>query len=1013
MKRAAWLIVVCALGLPLGAAEWRIVACSAGGRCEVVENKVPADAESAWIWTARTVPVRVAVAELDRAMTRKHEPVAELRLRPSAPLENETRSVIAAPPEMWTEVPEALLPRYECGETAAIPVRPGAATRIRVVSQSRTSLWLDVMPGAHDVPLVALAPREIEVFGADGKPLAGARVSLMRAGSGFDSARVVARQDTDAPGRLVLPNALGTQRAALVVTHADHAPATLTGRIEELPAQVRLARGAELSGRVVRVENGKAVPVAGAAVSLEAWIDGSQALFAKTAATDADGAFRVASIPAGRLSVTVTRAGLATWREEIDLKTSERLDVELQPEAEVAIAVRDDAGAPVAGAAIKTAGKMQRTDEKGVARVRGLAPDRASTINVTAAGMLGAEMTLSAPLPRETEVKLERGVVVRGSCVTADGAPVEGGKATARYGNADQTVALAADGTFEVTVPARQSVALAISSAAHPDHQLTFDSGEPGSAHDAGRIVLTEGTVVRGRVTDAAGAPIALARVWALKAGAEGPIVAWARGRIAETATGEDGSFALNGLDFSAAPTLRVDAPGYARRYIELAPDALNQHDLGDLVLTPGGSIELAAGEDGVAEIDLRGQGLPADVVSVPVAGGRATFRDIAEGRHRVRVRKGRSIACETEVTVAAGEDVRADCASDAMRVTGRVAVGDRAARGGSLVWSRDDATTLPGMILNRFSPGGLKQQQTYGAPSETVVVPVEDDGTFATDSLRPGSWNVTFTAHAGAASRSVAVAVPRQDSFNCVVQYAGGEIRGLVTGPDGQPRGNVTVTDLRDGHRTRTAADGSFHLGGLGAGVARIVAELDDLRSSVVEQEVTENAPVALRLQPRQREAVAIRVLDSTAAPAQGAFVFVEIRGEYPVILTTSAGGTAELRLPAERREQLRVATVARGEWFLGDWTAIDNLGESMTVRVPKGGTILLRGARETDVALTSISGWSVSMMLRRLGAAPVRGDDALRLAGLPPGVYAVDANGASRTVTVAANRVTETDLE
>ena len=38
------------------------------------------------------------------------------------------------------------------------------------------------------------------------------------------------------------------------------------------------------------------------------------------------------------------------------------------------------------------------------------------------------------------------------------------------------------------------------------------------------------------------------------------------------------------------------------------------------------------------------------------------------------------------------------------------------------------------GIILNRFSPGGLKRQESYGGPLASAVIPVDESGSFVSE---------------------------------------------------------------------------------------------------------------------------------------------------------------------------------------------------------------------------------------------------------------------------------------
>lgn len=1025
MNRPALFLSFFVLMSPLvaEAGEASLVFCSSSGHCEPrtsadIRHPVAGDVAFVWIWTANSSPRRIDARDLQSVLAdldRERDP-ARLTITPSAGIEEEVRHVIAAPLPMWREVPEGMLPRHRCAEAVTIPARHDELWRARVVSQTRTSLWTDVRPGAHFVPLLPAAPAAVTVSDADGQAVAKAQVTILRVRSGFDRSDIIARLEADKSGLVAIPNASGVDRVTLTVTHPRYAPETVAARIEELPATIVLDRGSDLEGFVRRRDGKRIVPVEGARVSVEAWIDGSSTLFAKEATTDAQGRFRIPSVPPGTAGVTISRKLFAVWRQNIDLDAAARIEVILEPEAMVILQVFDEAGDPIAGASASFESTVWQTSIRGEVHLTGLERDRDTNVVVRAMGFIPSQVVVRPAEEPEMRIVLGRGVMIRGVCVDEEGRAVDTGRATIASEQTDRTVELQPDGSFEVTVSPRTSVSLTITSTTGADLHRSIDTGDPGSKVDLGRLVVPSGYAVRGRVVDAEGAPASLARIWAVKPSVQGEMVSWMRRSIAQTNSGQDGVFDLRGLE-PVTLTVRVDAPGFARHSFQIAPDASRTvEDVGEVILRRGGKVTVQAGGEGAltAELDLGRSNSPADLLTSPVSTGFARFMHVPAGQYRVRVRRERLIECEVAATVREDEETRVTCESSPVLVRGTVSIGGRRARGGSLVWAMNDDTQAHAIILNRFSPGGLKHQESYGGPLASTVVPVGESGSFTSQELRAGMWNVTYIGLAGTRASGVTMDVPARASFECVLNYHGGEIRGVVKDLAGSPRRGV-VSDLRDGTRTRVGEDGRFSLSGIPYGTARVVAESGDLRSPVVEVEISEGgAPeIELSLFPLQRRVVTLRVQDSSGMPAPGAFIFVESSGRAPVILTTDAGGAASFRLAEDDQPRLRVAAVASGQWTFGDWMSINDQERDVIVRVGKVGILSIGGSSEGHfVRIVSLTGWDVSAMLRSIGV-PIRlNEPSIAISGLPPGAYVVAMNALLRNVYVEANRVTEVDF-
>jgi hypothetical protein len=197
---------------------------------------------------------------------------------------------------------------------------------------------------------------------AEGQPVAGAQVWVVSWRTDWLGTQLAARCGED--GRFALRNV--STRLSLGASAAGLAPSALVDLelVDTSSSPVELvlelgAEGADLSGRVVSSGGG---PLAGALVAVgespdyEMRADGTQAesWTARTAVTDATGRYRLDGLPAGVQPVHVWAAGHARLETEVELEpgAAHVLELELPRGVTVAGVVRDEAGAPVAGATI-------------------------------------------------------------------------------------------------------------------------------------------------------------------------------------------------------------------------------------------------------------------------------------------------------------------------------------------------------------------------------------------------------------------------------------------------------------------------------------------------------------------------------------------------------------------------------------------------------------------------------------------------------------------------------------
>jgi hypothetical protein len=183
---------------------------------------------------------------------------------------------------------------------------------VRATTRSEgTAIVHGVRAGASDVELRLGSPRALLhgiVRDAAGKPVtaftvvAWPRIGVF--GSGPDERATV----IDPEGRYALPLAPGTYRVSAAARGFARAPdQTIDVGDSGAEADFTLARGSRIFGRVV--ERGSGTALAGANVAFEGHALDDGIGLATDATTDADGAFSLDGLPAGRTSLNVQAQG--------------------------------------------------------------------------------------------------------------------------------------------------------------------------------------------------------------------------------------------------------------------------------------------------------------------------------------------------------------------------------------------------------------------------------------------------------------------------------------------------------------------------------------------------------------------------------------------------------------------------------------------------------------------------------------------------------------------------------
>jgi len=710
--------------------------------------------------------------------------------------------------------------------------------------------------------------------------------------------------------------------------------------------------------------------------------------------------------------VLVLRAGgraLTTRQVKLRAGANDLGTDTLAPGVALTVRLVGDDALPVAGGTVRYGRLVEaRSGADGLARLEGL-PLAPLDLRGTADRHLEGRARVNPPFPPVVELTLPRAFTSEGRIVGGDRQPLAGAWLKIVEGSHSLHPTVEESGRFLLDLSPGAKVHLEAGAPGAVSERWPVVPGAAGEWRDLGDLVLGRGLEVTGRVVAAdTGEPLAGARIWAPRPGPYGPGIAWIFGDLVEAVSGSDGHFRLSGL--RAGPLLlRVDAPARARAHRDLLLDDEEPvADAGKIALAQGTTVHVVAAGLALADaerhtaeatVDLRGEWQALDLLRAPLREGRATVRHVPPGPVLVSVRTDLRVLCEQAVNVPAGEpEIEVECEADGPEVSGTVWSGSYRATGGSLTWSREQASR------GRRPP---------------VLVEVAPDGSFGTTELVAGRWTVTWNAPDGGLSPPLEVTIPAVERFEVALRFPGEGLAGRVVDDEGEPVARARVSELLGGAFALSGADGAFVLSGIPPGPYAVQAREGDLASEIVEGVLEADRPepeIVLVLGEGRRPQLAVRVATAAGAPASGAFVFLDLAGQGVRILTTDATGQATAELSPPLPERVRVAATTGGGWSFGSWVPWREARGGL--RATLGDARLLVRLEEEGSGgvprLLAPGGWDLGLLVQLLGT-PLRlaPDAPLLLAGLPAGSYRIELGAAAATVDLAAEEIVEITLD
>lgn len=681
------------------------------------------------------------------------------------------------------------------------------------------------------------------------RPLAGAEVTLRESGG---AAAATVRTGSD--GRFLIA-AVPARRFDLRAHAPGYAPSELPGMT--LPpggaaadlGTLELQPGVRIEGRVTDVA-GEAIDGAEIRHREVTGLPGRQQrdrLLERppAAVSGPDGEFVIADLPAGRpLHLLASADGfLPTWTLGVETPPEEPVEIALQRSAAVAGTVVDAEGEPVPGGRVLLRWPGPPPGTVGVERRRGDGSRRAEAeadgafrFETLEPGTVELSAESDEHLPSEpVEVELapgeERsgvrlvlrpGAVIRGRALDARGEPVVG--AEIRAGPA--TVRSGADGSFRIAGLKLGFVGLF---GFHPDYRRTVEEVEVVPGVNEQDLRFEDGFVLAGRTVDAAGDPVAGARLVVRQEGL--------RELPGYGATsGGDGAFRVV-VSEEGSFGLVATAPGYA-------PSLLSGLELGpapvegvEVVLSEGASIVgqiygLEIDDLATVEVEAGAQGLGTVAGTVDYL-GRYAVEHLVPGDWQVRARVagGRREARAT-VPVEAGDE----------RVVRDLELGTGVA--------------FSGRVRYRGEPVAGAHVSLDGrdvAAHRSVLT--GHDGSFRIEDLLPGSYRLDVLDPSRALSHleEIAITADREVVLDLVSERLDGRV---VDDETGAPIADalVYVRGGADGSLVTvgTGPDGGFLLAHLTPGTYEVSARKDGYapdQTTVRVEAGAETPPAVLRL--------------------------------------------------------------------------------------------------------------------------------------------------------------------
>ncbi|HYO12902.1 MAG TPA: carboxypeptidase regulatory-like domain-containing protein [Thermoanaerobaculia bacterium] len=875
------------------------------------------------------------------------------------------------------------------------------------------------------------------------QPVAGARVSLRRAAGAEDGFEIMIGSadagpghegTTDATGRFEIGR-LPAGRFDLMAQAEGFAPMVVPGVAVEGKAAARVDLGTVVLPPGMKVEgtvvDPQGQPLEGVRVAVQPTDFLSMRTFSlreEPSKTGPDGRFAISGLREGQ------RIDIKAWREgylqgaavALDIPAPGPVRIVLEPGARVAGRVVTEDGKPIANVGVYASGEegglgmgrlrrgAARTDETGRFELDGLEPGKL-VLRAVAAGYLGAEARVEAVAGAETpdvRIVLRMGAVVTGRVLGPDGAPVPGADVRVIQTSREETVyALAAggartdgEGNYRLAgiEEGRRSIA-----ASHDDFQRAVKDLDVRAGENRLDLQLGRGHPVTGRVVDAAGRPVADARVVlstrGFGHGGEGP---------QEAASSADGSFRFPSVA-SGTYVLSASREGYA-------PGALP--DPVQVGGAPVADLEVRLETGGTIRGRIKGLGFEA-LAGLNVFAVRSDGVGMEAG-----VRQG-GVDFEGAYTIegVTPGDWMVMAMSGSGSARGRVTLPEGASEV-SLDLEFGAGFTLSGRVLRAGQPmPGLQVVASGNDVASHAMGSTGAQGEFRLEGLEAGTYNLAAMDFRKGLRHveEVEISADREIVIELPTQRVSGRV---VDATDSSPvEGASIVLESSDPRESRgrpgemgasTDPSGAFSIGNVAEGTWRVIARKEGYSPSETTVEVGSGADVdGVRLTLSPGAGLVLEVRTTTGSiPAQIFAALLDAGGRSLLAGSYETGEGGRVRLTSAPAGRFRLYVSAAGAATTSVDVAVP--GEPVRVVLPPASQIVVdvpdlagQGGRAT-LSVTGADGQPFRSVLYGMSLTEwplLQGRTVVE--GVPPGTWrlrvtAADGRTWEATATTTGGR-------
>ncbi len=1014
------ILFAAALSLPPSAHAVRIAADSWPYTIDLAKVDALQVGEKLWWWSPDCVPAKMT-SDAPRIDCRAGSPVV-VRVLDERGKKVAGAKIVWGTAEMLADIPETMLPAAMTGEDGSVRIMKPSREPflLRAAGPHRASWWQKVAVSqtvafVRAAEATAVATRA-QLTGGVATTRSIVEVEPVSVVPAADDIRSWAVSERDAIALLPMPR----MPVRYTAWSDEAAPRSGITTTEAFPRTLFLPSGGRVDGRVVTRKGGLSDAMIEAVFRMS---DTSRGL-RRRGRSDARGRFAMRGLATGPVQLIVRKAGYATVLRALKIESATTIDdILMRPARTVMVRVIDRAGRPVASADVRTSeGVHGKCDTNGLATLDGVPAGEDVNLTASAHSFRTASVVVSADAKGKVDIVLSRGVHVLASIFKAGThEPAGPGNVMITNNGGRRMETFDSSGTIDIGGLDSGTLALEIRAAGSMPYPITQRTVRDDEEINLGELFLPKGAAMIGHlIARNTSASIANAHIRALRRTASGPILSFVMRDWVEATSGEDGTFTIAGMQ-PGPQVLLIEANGFASRVVtaDVRQDADEPLDLGSLALDRAHELIVnctpvrRCGNE--ASLLLASNEFPWATVSGSMQDGTAHVLPAPSGTATLRMLNNGQIVEERLVDISSQSDsTTVDIKLASTNVNGTVISRGRPLAGGrvTLELVAGSSHVLPVYLERRTAEGQVASEGAMTDMPEMQAATVDDAGRFVFADVRPGAYMAAYRGDR-TSSPAIQVTVPEMENFDFTIDLPPGEIRGRVVDADAAPVGRAIV-EIHDANSQQAVAasdeSGQFSIGGLAPGHVVVRATHNDSEGSAqAEIEPPKTATVEIVLHQKEQAKSEIAVVTPNGQPLAGAAVFLLGSGAFPAgVATTDVNGIAEFHLS----ESLIAPAAAYSANFGWTWMDPTSIGSEDAARTPMRmsgatGALVVSSNRNTSIELFTPSGIAVTPALSMLGVpVTVTPGSDLRVAGLPPGTYTLQAGAFRASAEVQAGK-------